>query len=100
MLYYLDENKYSPSWAGGVLSKLRYDAKPYLLQKMIRQVYLQGTKGIKIAGTRVVPVPLFRAMDGKDPHDYVARVEPSEVGRYKLAQLIWSVVRRELEKEA
>lgn len=96
-LYYLDISR-SPSWAGMVLRMLSYNSRPGLLQAAIRRVF-QYTHEITVDGTKVVPVPLFEALDGNDSGDYVARVEPSEQGGRKVAELILKVMQRELPSE-
>lgn len=47
---------------------------------------------ISIPGTEVIPVPLFNALDGKTPNDYVARVEPSSQGGRKVAEYLLDVI--------
>mmetsp|Transcript_7755 Transcript_7755/g.23034 ORF Transcript_7755/g.23034 Transcript_7755/m.23034 type:complete len:331 (+) Transcript_7755:197-1189(+) len=91
MIYYLDVNGRG-SWADGTLQMLGYNAKPELLQRAIRYVYKMATQRIRISGTRVVALPLFEVMDGRDTRDYVQRVEPSPVGGAKLARAIVDVV--------
>ena len=51
------------------------------------QVRLPNHPEIEIVG-----VPLFAALDGKDPEDYKARVEPSSQGGEKMANLIMKAV--------
>lgn len=88
MLYYLDENPEQEAWANSVLKLLGYDRHPEVLQSLIQSCFMNGTCGIQIEGTRVVPVPLFQCMDGKDSRDYAERVEPSERGGHKMAQAV------------
>ena len=47
---------------------------------------MRGTCSIEIEGVPVLPVPLFRVMDGKDSEDYAERVEPSSQGGRKMAR--------------
>jgi hypothetical protein len=47
---------------------------------------------ISIPGTEVIPVPLFNVLDGKNPRDYVARVEPSSQGGRKVAEYLLDVI--------
>lgn len=47
---------------------------------------------ISIPGTDVIPVPLFNVLDGKNPHDYIARVEPSSQGGRKVAEYLLDVI--------
>ena len=44
------------------------------------------------AGMRFVPIPLFAALDGSDPADYVERVEPSARGGRKMARLLLDAI--------
>jgi hypothetical protein len=87
MIYFLDE-KITDSWANTVLSILGYNANPGKLQELIRKIYMLASKNITIAGSKVVAVPLFEALDGKDSKDYCQRVEPSPAGGVKMAKLI------------
>lgn len=95
MLYFLDENKNANSWAGATLGALRYNSKPEMLQHLIRQCYEHGTKTVKIEGSKVVYLPFFEVLDGKDTTDYVARVEPSAKGGMKMGKAIWDKVNEE-----
>ena len=88
VLYFLDENPASPSWASGVISALGNDDDPSVLQSLIRSCYHNGTCGIEVEGVQVLPVPLFRYMDGKDSRDYAQRVEPSSRGGHKMARAV------------
>lgn len=87
MLYMLDERA-GGSWADGTLRALGYNSSPYRVQRVIRALYERATKRVAVAGTEVVPVPLFEALDGSDTADYVQRVEPSVTGGEKLASLL------------
>ncbi|KAJ3322022.1 hypothetical protein HDV06_003622 [Boothiomyces sp. JEL0866] len=87
MIYYLDEQE-KGGWADRVLQILNYKRNPGKVQKVIETLFLQATCNIKIEGTRVIPVPLYEAMNGKDTNDYVQRVEPSENGGRKMALLL------------
>jgi len=90
MLYYPDE-KASGSWADRTLGALGYDADPTKLQSILRILFERATSRIcgKIEGVEtIVPVPLYEALDGKNPEDYAARVEPSERGGCKMARLL------------
>lgn len=87
MLYYLDESP-SGGWADGVLSMLGYDKNPAKLQAVIKRVFELGTSKISLPGVEVVPFPLFQALDGKDPNDYLERVEPSVQGGRKMAEAL------------
>jgi len=92
MLYFLDENANASSWAGGTLGALRYNSKPEILQNLIRTVYEKGTTKIEINGTKVVHLPFFEFLDGKDTTDYAARVEPSAKGGQKMGRAIFDKV--------
>lgn len=86
MLYYLDEHT-GGSWADGTLSRLGYDANPGKLQLIIRTLFHHiKRRGFVIPGVPdVVPVPMFKVLDGKTHADYEQRVEPSVQGGRKLA---------------
>jgi len=49
---------------------------------------------IKIEGTKVVPVPMFEALNGKCTEDYDNRVEPSVQGGKKLGKFLWDYVKK------
>merc|ERR1712113_302862 len=84
MIYHLDERS-TGSWADGALSCLCYDSRPSRLQAGIEAAYRWATARIKIAGTEVVPFPLFQVLTGKTTTDYEQRVEPSPSGGKKMA---------------
>mmetsp|Transcript_74138 Transcript_74138/g.241083 ORF Transcript_74138/g.241083 Transcript_74138/m.241083 type:complete len:243 (-) Transcript_74138:66-794(-) len=84
MIYYPDVN--GEGWADTALSALKYNSEPARLQGAISAVFEHAVSKIKIEGTEVVPVPLFRVLDGGCSEDYVARVEPSEQGGRKMAE--------------
>ena len=88
MIYFPEMNPNSPSWANCALSMLGYDRNPARLQGLISKVYEEAIKKIKITGTNVIPLPLYEVLDGRDPGDYVARVEPSARGGSKMAEFI------------
>ncbi|KAJ8905652.1 hypothetical protein NDN08_002158 [Rhodosorus marinus] len=91
MLYFPDENQ-TGSWADLPLRVLGYDAQPAKMQAVLRQLYLTATSEITIAGTKIVPVALYEALDPKDTEDYVQRVEPSDIGGQKMARHIWQTI--------
>jgi len=93
MLYYLDESP-SGGWADHVLGLLGYDKNPAKLQAVIKRVFQLGTSKIQLPGVEVVPFPLFEALDGKDPADYVQRVEPSVQGGSKMAEALLQEILR------
>ena len=84
MIYYPDESP-SGSWADNVLGLLGYDSDPSKLQTLIRKTFLDATSRITVPGSVVIPVPLYRVLDGKNQEDYRARVEPSAQGGQKMA---------------
>merc|ERR1712154_97443 len=86
MLYFLDMDPKAPSWANCALECLGYNCNPNKLQNAIKLVFKMATSKIKIKGTKVIPVPLYEYLDGRDSRDYVARVEPSPIGGRKLAK--------------
>ena len=69
MIYYLDQ-KSTGSWADGALSCLCYDACPWRLQSGIAKAFELATSKIAIPGVEVVPVHLFRVLDGTRTADY------------------------------
>ena len=87
MIYYPDEANV-PGWAGKALAALGYNKNPSKLQALIRKAYQDAISEIRIPGAHVIPVPLFRVLDGKNTRDYVARVEPSSQGGKKMAELV------------
>jgi len=91
MIYYLDQ-KSTGSWADGALSCLCYDACPWRLQSGIAKAFELATSKIAIPGVEVVPVPLFRVLDGTRTEDYCQRVEPSPIGGEKMAKTLMEVV--------
>lgn len=91
MIYYLDERSQA-GWAEGPLKAMGYNRNPAKLQSLIRRVFLNATSNIQIPGTQVIPVPLFRALDGKQTQDYVQRVEPSSQGGRKMAEYLLHVI--------
>jgi hypothetical protein len=87
MLYYLDEAQ-TDSWAGATLKTLGYNSDPTKLQLLMRTIFALATSQVRLDGVEVVPLPLYEALDGKDPCDYVQRVEPSAQGGAKMARAI------------
>lgn len=97
MIYYPCETP-NGSWADRTLGILGYDRDPAQLQALIRIVFELATSEIKIPGVRIVPIPLFKVLDGKDVTDYEQRVEPSAKGGEKMASFILESVLDEKEK--
>ncbi|CAN8064856.1 unnamed protein product [Agarophyton chilense] len=95
-LYFPDE-ALVPSWASFILRALRYNSHPEGLQRLIESVYEAAASTFQILGVRVVTVPFYRVMNGKDTNLYVARVEPSEQGGQAMATLLRNVIKKELE---
>ena len=87
MIYYPDEAR-GQSWAEAGLSALGYNDNPSKLQSLIDRVFEDATEKIDIDGSRVIGVPLSKALNGKLSADYSARVEPSAQGGSKMATLI------------
>ena len=87
MIYNPDE-KVTGGWADGALSVLLYNRNPGKVQAVIRALFEQATCRIRIPGVQVVPVPLFKVLDGKTSEDYCQRVEPSPTGGQKMARFI------------
>jgi hypothetical protein len=83
MIYYPAETM-GHGWAEPALKALGYNSNPDKVQAIIRKMFVEATGNIP----GVVPVPLFHALDGKDPADYVARVEPSARGGRKMAEFL------------
>lgn len=92
MLYYPDENPEAESWANLVLRMLQYNSKPHKLQRAIRTVFEKAVSQITIPDTNVCFAPFFESLDGGDTSDYVARVEPSEEGGRKMAELLQRLI--------
>ena len=65
-----------------------YNRNPAHLQCLIRTLFREATSAIEVQGTRVVGLPLFETLDGRDTGDYVQRVEPSVAGGQKMARAI------------
>lgn len=88
MIYYPDQKDQPASWANQLLTWMGYNSNPNKLQYIIETVYRRATCQIRLENTKVVPVPLFQALDGKTSGDYVERVEPSAQGGIKIAKLL------------
>lgn len=96
MIYYLCEDPKQESWANRTLSLLGYDnpAGCKHLQNIIDGIYqlCMVRNPYKIPGTKIIPVELSKALDGKDPKMYDNRVEPSRLGGVQVANLLSSTV--------
>uniref|UniRef100_A0A7S4LLK1 SGNH hydrolase-type esterase domain-containing protein n=1 Tax=Eutreptiella gymnastica TaxID=73025 RepID=A0A7S4LLK1_9EUGL len=91
MIYYPDE-KSGDGWADQALGCLGYNRDPSRLQCAIRTLFRLATEKISIPGTRVVGFPIFQHLNGRDPQDYIARVEPSAAGGRKMARALMDVL--------
>ena len=98
MIYFLDETP-GNSWAERTLSALGYNSNPGKLQEAIRQIFRLATQQIRISGTKVVAVPLFEVLNGKNTLDYAQRVEPSALGGEKMGNFLCDIIMRELEQK-
>ena len=95
MLYFIDEDYTQESWAELVLKAVGYNKNPSRVQNLIKSLYREATSSISIEGVeKVVAMPLYEVLDGKNSIDYVARVEPSSRGGKKLAFSIIDLVLR------
>ncbi|KAF2129245.1 hypothetical protein P153DRAFT_356848 [Dothidotthia symphoricarpi CBS 119687] len=87
MIYFpLEAGLGQTSWADAQLMALGYGLFPGQLQTAIKAMYETSTKAIEIDGTQVLPCALSEVLDGKDPGDYTARVEPNDQGGRKMAE--------------
>lgn len=102
MVYFPAEEKPDESWANLPLALLGYNSDPAQLQAAIKRLFALGTSAVRVDGGKcvTVPVPLYEALDGRTPGDYVARVEPSEQGGEKLARMIVAAVDKGLRLAA
>lgn len=69
MYYYFDETS-GGAWADKVLSMLGYDRDPTKLQLVMREIFAAATQAIRLEGVKVVPLPLYSVLDGKNTNDY------------------------------
>jgi hypothetical protein len=76
---------------------MQYNQNPKKLQSIISQLFELATKQIQIPGTTVTGIPLFRILDGKDPTDYIERVEPSAKGGKKMGMFLVNEIMEELK---
>jgi len=87
MIYNLDEHN-GESWANVALCALCYCCFPGMLQARLRLIFELGTSRITVPGSKVVPIALADALDGRSSEDYHQRVEPSVAGGQKMARLV------------
>lgn len=95
MIYHLDENPKSASWANLTLDMIGYNKNPKHVQAIIHRLFVDCmvNNPLEVAGVRKIhPIELSRALDGTDPRDYDNRVEPSSQGGMKMASLISSEI--------
>lgn len=57
-------------------------------------LFFTVNSNVRIPGTEVIHVPLFRVLDGKKSEEYVARVEPSALGGRKMAEFLLDMLER------
>lgn len=101
MIYFpLEAGLGQTSWADTQLKALGYGLFPGQLQTAIMAMYEMATKKIEIQGTEVLPCALFEVLDGRDPEDYTARVEPSDRGGQKMAVRFAELLRPLLKEDA
>ena len=99
MIYYVDECATSQSWANATLGAIGYNSNPGHVQRIIDRIFYECfvADPLQVPGVGCIfPVELSKAMNGKDPADYVARVEPSAQGGAKMAALLGDVVYRQM----
>jgi len=75
-----------------------YNRNPERLQILIRRIFVTAISKINIPGVKILPLPLYEALDGSDSKDYVARVEPSDRGGRKLAEFILNSIDKKIAK--
>lgn len=89
------------SWADSVLAMLGYNTNPAKLQKLISKVFDIGVCQMSLAGTTLVPCPLFSWLDpSPSSKDYIQRVEPSEQGGVKMAAGFMTAIQDNYDKAA
>lgn len=90
MIYYPSELR-ANGWAEPALAALGYNNDPSRVQAIIRKMFAEATGRIP----DVIPVPLYHALDERDPNDYIERVEPSVNGGRKIAEYILNCILRD-----
>ena len=99
MIYFPDE-EITGGWADPVLKVLGYDTQPRRLQALIKRVFELATVKVSAPrGVTIVPLPLFKTLDGKRTGDYISRVEPSASGGRKMANSILDAVEQALGQQ-
>ena len=79
-------------WADRALSALNYNKNPQKLHRLSQLIFERAVKRIRIQGSIVAPVNFGSVLDPFDEADYVARVEPSEIGGEKMALAILDAI--------
>lgn len=92
MIYFPDEMANPLSWADKLLGWMGYNSNPQKLQLIIRSVFAKATCRIRLEGTEVKAVPLYRILDSKNSGDYKDRVEPSAQGGMKMASAFLNIL--------
>eukprot|EP00923_Selenidium_pygospionis_P017743 GHVN01031186.1.p1 GENE.GHVN01031186.1~~GHVN01031186.1.p1 ORF type:complete len:144 (-),score=11.44 GHVN01031186.1:3-434(-) len=60
-------------------------SNPAKLPAAIRMLFELGVSQVKVPGVEVVPIPMFKRIDGSDSSFYRSGVEPSAKGNEQLA---------------
>lgn len=92
MVYYPAQETDQASWAAPVLRLLRYNGAPRKLQAAYRRVFDRCVTRVRVDGTRMAHVALYQALDGRCAEHYVERVEPSEEGGRRVADVLVGAV--------
>lgn len=90
-IYYPDL-KQTGGWADKALNYMGYNSNPEKLKEAINQIYIHATSEIKIEGIEIIPFPMFKILDGHNTDDYICRVEPSNLGGFKLAKALVELI--------
>lgn len=86
-------------WADRALSLLNYDRNSEHIRAIIDQVHFEVsgalTERLQMPSTTIIDFcALSSILDPRDPNDYVARVEPSDQGGYKMAKAFLEIINR------
>ena len=73
---------------------LGYNCNPGKINRFMELAFKFGTSKIKVEGTTVVPLPLYKALDGGSSGDYVSRVEPSIAGGEKIGKMVVEAINK------
>ncbi len=74
---------YGEGWADTTLWLMRYNSYPGKLQTIIKSIFTEALRDLKVCEIKVEYLPLYKILDPHDPDDYVSRVEPSNKGGKK-----------------